>query len=279
VIIDFHTHILPPFLKKERDLYIHKDRTLATLFSNPSARIVTAEELIAKMDSTNIDKSVVLGFGWTNLELGQRLNDYLIESASRYSNRLIPFCSISPTWGDAAIREVERCANMGARGIGELHPDTQGFNLSVDTVLDDIMDIARQKDLIILSHTSEPVGRNYPGKGMTKPEVTLRLIERYPDVQIVCAHWGGGLPFYNLMPEVSKSLGHCYFDSAASPFIYNANVFSVTTQLVGSERILFGSDYPLLNPSQIIRQIEAQPLEDREKRAILGGNAIRLLRI
>lgn len=279
MIIDFHTHILPPFLKKERGVYIHKDRTLAALFSNPSARIVTAEELIADMDRANIDKSVVLGFGWTNLELGQEINDYLIESASRYSNRLIPFCSVSPAWGDEAIREVERCANMGARGIGELHPDTQGFNLSVNNVLDGIIDIVRQKDMIILSHTSEPVGHNYPGKGMTKPEAALGLIERYPDVPIVCAHWGGGLPFYNLMPEVSKLLEHCYFDSAASPFIYNSNVFSITTQLVGSERILFGSDYPLLNPSQVIRQINAQPLEDSEKRAILGENAIRLLRL
>ena len=51
----------------------------------------------------------------------------------------------------------------------------------------------------------------------------------------MCAHWGGGLPFYALMPEVEDSLSNVYFDSAASPFLYDASVFPTVAGLVGRE--------------------------------------------
>ena len=278
MIIDFHTHIFPPFLKEHRDDYFARDSTLATLFADSRAPMATAEELITAMDAAEVDKAVVLGIGWNDQELARQANDYLLESASRYRHRLIPFCSVNPAWGDSALREAERCARLGARGIGELHPDTQGFDLSSHEVMGPLMEVVRQHRLILLTHASEPVGHQYPGKGATTPEVLLGLIQRYPDLPIVCAHWGGGLPFYSLMPEVRRSLENVYFDSAASNYLYRPEVFSIAAQLVGAEHILFGSDFPILQPERVIRQVNAQPLADAERRAILGANAQRLLR-
>ena len=278
MIIDFHTHIFPPFLKERRDDYLARDSTLATLFADSHAPMATAEELITAMDAAEVDKAVVLGIGWSDQELARQANDYLLESASRYRHRLVPFCSVNPAWGEAALREAERCAHLGARGIGELHPDTQGFDLSSHEVMGPLMEVVRKHRLILLTHASEPVGHQYPGKGATTPEVLLGLIRRYPDLPIVCAHWGGGLPFYSLMPEVRRSLESVYFDSAASNYLYRSEVFSIAAQLVGAEHILFGSDYPILQPERVIRQVNAQPLADVERRAILGANAQRLLR-
>ena len=277
MIIDFHTHIFPPFLQERRDDYLARDATLATLFADPRAPMATAEELIAVMDAAEVHKAVALGLGWTDRELAQQANDYLLESASRYPHRLIPFCSVNPAWGEAALQETERCARLGARGIGELHPDTQGFDLSSAEVMGPLMEVVRRHQLILLTQASEPVGHHYPGKGATTPDLLLGLIQSYPDIPIVCAHWGGGLPFYSLMPEVRTALENTYFDSAASPYLYRAEVFSLATQLVGAEHILFGSDYPTLQPERVISQVNAQPLADAEKSAILGANAQRLL--
>ena len=279
MIIDFHTHIFPPFLKERLDDYLARDMTLATLFTDSQAPMATAEELIEAMDAAEMDKSVVLGIGWSDQDLARQANDYLLESASRYRHRLVPFCSVNPAWGEAALREAERCANLGAWGIGELHPDTQGFDLSSLEMMGPLMEVVRQHRLILLTHASEPVGHQYPGKGATTPEVLLGLIQGYPDVPIVCAHWGGGLPFYSLMPEVRRSLENVYFDSAASNYLYRPEVFSIAAQLVGAEHILFGSDFPILQPERVIRQVHGQPLADAEKRAILGANAQRLLRL
>ena len=277
MIVDFHTHIVPPFLKEQREESLARDATLAALFADPASPMATAEELIAAMDDAGIDRAVVLGMGWTDRTLARQVNDYLLESASRYRDRLIPFCSVNPAWGDEAVREAERCARLGARGIGELHPDTQGFDLTSPEVMGPIMETVRQQGMLLLTHSSEPVGHRYPGKGATTPDVLLGLIQRYPDIPIVCAHWGGGLPFYNLMPEIRGTLQNSYFDSAASSYLYQPEVFSIAARLVGAEHILFGSDFPLLSPERVMRQVTAQPLTEAEKQAILGDNAQRLL--
>jgi predicted TIM-barrel fold metal-dependent hydrolase len=277
MIIDFHTHIFPPFLSEHREDYLPQDLTLSTLFKDSTKPMASASDLISEMDASGVDKAVVLGMGWTNSYLALKVNDYLLEMASLHKGRLIPFCSVNPAWGKAATREVERCARLGARGIGELHPDSQGFNLSSTEVMDPFMEVARQHHLILLIHGSEPVGHQYPGKGATKPEFLMSFIQRYQDIPIVCAHWGGGLPFYGLMPEVRKAMGNTYFDSAASTLLYHPQVFSIATKLVGVEKVLFGSDYPLLSPGHLIKQLTKQHVAEVEQRAILGENAARLL--
>ncbi len=279
MIIDFHTHILPPSIIERRDAYVRLDRTMSLLFSDPQAPTATAEELIAAMDAAEVDMAGILGMGWTDQETARQSNDYLLESAARYPRRLVPFCSVNPAWGDVASREVERCAAAGAKGVGELHPDTQGFDLRDPKVMDPFMAVMQAPSLILLTHSSEPVGHTYPGKGSVTPTVLMGFIERYQDVSIVCAHWGGGLPFYSLMPEVHAALGHVYFDSAASPFLYRATIFSSVSQIARPGSLLFGSDYPLVKPERIIRHIRAASISVAEKEAILGGNAARLLGI
>ena len=277
MIVDAHTHIFPPAFHRDRGKYAARDATLAELFAGRETPMPTAQALIASMDEAEVDISVVMGIGWTDLKVAREANDYLLESAARYPNRLVPFCSVNPAWGEEALREVERCASQGARGVGEMHPDTQGFSLSDTKVMEPFIGLLRSLRLVLLTHSSEPVGHQYAGKGTVTPGALMDLVLQAQEVPIICAHWGGGLPFYALMPEVQAALENVYFDSAASPFLYRPRVYSVATQLVRAESVLFGSDYPLLNPSRIIRHIRATDLTNDEKKAILGANAQRLL--
>ena len=80
MIIDFHTHIFPTYLQEHREELFPRDRTLATLYSSPKARMASAEELVATMDGASIDISVALGIGWNDLDLCRRANDYIIEA-------------------------------------------------------------------------------------------------------------------------------------------------------------------------------------------------------
>jgi len=129
----------------------------------------------------------------------------------------------------------------------------------------------------VLIHSSEPVGHVYPGKGNTTPGRLLAFIREFPLNVIVCAHWGGGLPFYALMPEVGELLENVYFDSATSPFLYAPKVFRVAVELVGAERILFGTDYPLIDHQRLLGQVRQAGLPSEVEKAVLGGNAARLL--
>ena len=258
-VTDFHTHIFPPWLQDERQRWIECDATFGELFADPKARMATAEDLIHAMDEDGVDRSVAMGIGWTDPGLAREANDYIIKSVRTYPDRIAGFCSVNPAWGEAAAREVERCAMAGLVGIGELHADTQRFDIADADTMRPLLEVVDEYGLVITAHTSEPVGHLYQGKGRTTPDVTMRFIENaraYPNVRIICAHWGGGLPFYALMPEVKDALQNVWFDTAASPFLYSPKVFFIMAELVGADKILPASDFPLLRFGRIREQIK-----------------------
>ncbi|MCE2466176.1 MAG: amidohydrolase [Dehalococcoidia bacterium] len=277
MIIDFHTHIFPPVFRDVRQRYLELDATFAALYSNPKAKLATSGELVASMDEAEVDKSVVMGVGWTNPEVAKEANDYIIESVGAYPSRLIGFCSVNPAWGSAAVEEAERCADAGLRGIGELHADSQGFDVADRAALAPLMDLANRRGLQVLVHGSEPVGHKYPGKGTTTPDLLYRMVRNFPDNVIVCAHWGGGLPLYTLMPELAAELKNVYFDSAASPFLYHPAIYSTVSDVAGPEHILFGTDYPLLSYKRSLEHLKEAHLYPEHRERILGKNAQELL--
>ncbi len=279
MIIDFHTHVFPPQIKKNRSKYIDSDPCFAILYSEKDAKLTTADELIASMDKEGIDISVIVNIGWTTHELCVETNDYILESIARYPQRLVGFCAVQPQSCEAAIAEIERCAKGGIRGVGEMRPDMQLLNLRDEEVMKPFIEVVRKHKLILLTHASEPVGHNYPGKGDITPDILYPFITSFPDLTIVCAHWGGGLPFYALMPEVKLAMSNVFFDTAASPFLYSPQVYTQVIQLVGGDKILFGSDYPLLAQSRLLKEIRALDLPEETKNLILSGNAQRLLGI
>ena len=239
--------------------------------------MATAEELIDAMDADGVDASVVMGMGWTDHALAEEVNDYIADSVRRYPGRLYGFGGVNPAWGKLAAREAERCAAAGLIGVGELHPDTQGYDIGDERTMAPLMEAAQHLGLIVTTHSSEPVGHLYPGKGTTWPDSLWQFILAFPEVDIVCAHWGGGLPFYALMPEVRESFSNVYFDSAASPFLYSPAVFPTVAALVGRGKVLLGSDYPLLRARRLIDEARRTVASEDDLAAILGGNAERLL--
>ncbi len=279
MIIDFHTHVFPPQIKKNRSKYIDSDPCFAILYSEKNAKLATADELIASMDKAGVDTSVIVNIGWTTHELCVETNDYILESIARYPRRLIGFCTIQPHSYEAAITEIERCAKEGIRGVGEIRPDIQLFDLRDEEVMEPVIEVIRKHKLILLTHASEPVGHEYPGKGTITPDMLYPFITSYPDLTIVCAHWGGGLPFYALMPEVKQAMNNVFFDTAASPFLYSPQIYEQVIPLVGAEKILFGSDYPLLAQSRLLEEIRSLDLPEETRDLILSGNAQRLLGI
>ena len=249
------------------------------MYSSTDARLATADELIDSMDDAGIDMSVILNIGWTTHELCVETNDYILESIARYPKRLIGFCTVQPQSFTAASDEIERCTRGGVRGVGEMRPDMQLLDLRDEEVMDPFVEVIAKHDLVLLIHASEPVGHQYQGKGSITPDILYPFITSYPNLTLVCAHWGGGLPFYALMPEVNKAMSNVFFDTAASPFLYTPQVYHQVIQLVGADKVLFGSDYPLLAQSRLLKEIKSLDLPEETERLILSGNARRLLGI
>jgi hypothetical protein len=279
MIIDFHTHVLSPRIKNNRSQYVGRDAAFAQIYSGEKVKIATAEDLINSMDRDEVDISVIVNYGWSTHELCVETNDYILESVARYPKRLIGFCAVSSFIDSASLAEIERCARGGIKGVGELRPDTQSLDYSRKEVIKPFADLLRKHKLIVLTHASEPVGHLYPGKGAATPEILYKFITNFPDLPVVCAHWGGGLPFYALMPEVREVLENVYFDTAISPFLYRPEIYLQVSQLIGADRILFGSDFPVIPQSRLLNEINAAGLPEENREEILYGNAHRLLGI
>jgi hypothetical protein len=163
-------------------------------------------------------------------------------------------------------------------GIGELALYNTDFSPHIIAALKDIMDIALEYDVPVLLHTNEPVGHHYPGKQPMSLASLYELIKKYPSNKIVLAHWGGGIFLYMMMKkEVRETLSNVWFDTAASPYLYMPEIYRVAGEIVGFDKILFGSDYPLLRPERYFKEMASANLPGASIKKIKGENAAGLL--
>ncbi|HET8910030.1 MAG TPA: amidohydrolase family protein [Ktedonobacteraceae bacterium] len=277
--IDFHTHIFPPEVRDQRERYCARDPWFNELYRNPKAGLATAEDLIQEMDEAGVDASVAFSFGWTDPGLIVETNSYVIEAMKRYPGRIYGMAVLQPLAGASAITELDRCARADMVGLGELMPHGQGYRLNDISLLAPFIEVVRTYKLIVLSHCSEPVGHLYPGKGDVSLPDIVEFLTAFPDIPFVAAHWGGGLPFYSLMPEIQRITQNVWYDTAATVYLYRQEILPRVAQLVGAERILFASDYGLLRQGRIIDHIARSGLSELEVAQVLGQNAQRLLKL
>ncbi len=277
MIVDFHTHLFPPEIISQKTSFFSAQPAFKLLYESDQAKMVEAEELIEMMDDQGVERSVVFGFPWRKSRTIKNHNDYIIESVKRFPDRLIGLCCFDMEFEDAAAETI-RCLDAGLSGVGELASYTSGIDQIVINNLTPVMKICRERKLPLLLHANEPVGHSYPGKAPDSLSGVYRFISSFPDNIVVLAHWGGGLFFYSLMKkEVTESLKNVYFDTAASPFLYKNDIYRVAKELVGIEKILFGSDYPLIKPGRYFKELAQSGLSEEEITNIKGGNAARLL--
>jgi predicted TIM-barrel fold metal-dependent hydrolase len=272
-LIDAHTHILP-----DLSLNIFKpilsDPIYISLFSNNQA-ISNSNHLISEMKKNKIDRSVTLGYGWASIEAIRLFNDYNLKASKEFSNQIIPFCSANPKLGSSNVVEIKRALTSGAKGIGEIHPDSQKLDLEDKKLWEGTMNLARESSSPVVIHSSEPVGHSYAGKGNTTPRKLYNFIKMFSENKIILAHWGGGLMFYELMEEVKQLSKNVYYDTAATSFLYNSNIFTVAKNIIGTKKIIFGSDFPLLNPQRILKEFKT--MNETEIENITNNNLLALL--
>ena len=278
MIIDFHTHIFPSAICQNRKNYFLSEPAFELLYQSSKSRLIGASELLDAMDENEVDKSVIFGFPWKNPETFKMHNDHIMAMVQKYPHRFSGLGCFDPAAGNA-VAETERCLDGGLAGIGELAFYQAGIDESALGQLAPIMNMCADRDLPVLIHTNEPVGHAYHGKTPMTLAQIYRLIKRFSETKIVLAHWGGGLFFYSLMKrEVKETLKNVFFDTAASPFLYDPEIYQFAVRLLGVDKILFGSDYPLLPPARYFDEMRETGLTKPQIDKICGGNAEKLLK-
>ncbi|MCL2025478.1 MAG: amidohydrolase family protein [Leptospirales bacterium] len=276
MIIDFHTHVFPVDVVSKRGKYFD-DINFAALYSAPTARLIDGSALLDALDASKIDAAVVMGFPWLSEKLCRSQNEYFAELQSRAAGRLLCFGSVPLHTGKAVLKTaVREISALNLAGIGEV-AFYGGFNSKAEKSLDILLEATLELPVCI--HVNEPVGHVYTGKYEPNFTSLYKVISRHSTVKIVLAHWGGGLFIYELMPEVKEAFKNVYYDSAASPYLYDESIFKHAASIAGAGKILFGSDHPLLPFDRCLGQAENVIKNKKERADICGGNAARLLKI
>jgi predicted TIM-barrel fold metal-dependent hydrolase len=243
--IDCHTHLFPPELIRDREKIAEREKGFSLLYGPPKARMVDATGLLGYMDAQGVNTSVACAFPYRDAGLRALANDYILEVA-RATPRVLPFIAVHLEEGRRARAETERYIQKGAIGVGEVAIYEKRLGRREAKGLVGIGCTLLEAGGILLLHVNEQVGHWYPGKASMDLAEIVWFVERTQGLRIILGHLGGGLCFYETIPEVRKAFSAVCYDTAAMPLVYSAETLRLAVGLA-PEKILFGSDYPLLS--------------------------------
>lgn len=276
MIVDVHTHIFPPEVIADRQRFCQGEPAFGAIYSSQDAPLVTAEGLLKAMDGAGVDVSWAVGFPWQRAQHARLHNDYLAAMVAQHPQRLRGLAGVHPP-ADWALSEAQRALGLGLHGLGELAFYDRDLDLPS---LAPLCGLAAEAEVPLLLHTNEPVGHLYPGKAPMTLARLYALIKAHPATRLVLAHMGGGIFFYAaLKKEVGQALANVWLDTAAAPFLYRPRAYGLAVELMGADKVLLGSDYPLLPVERYRKEITSPEagLSAADLELVLGGAAARLL--
>lgn len=212
---------------------------------------------------------------------GERMdNDEVIALAARSEGRLIPFASVDPWKGRAAIRELERCHGLGMRGL-KLQPITQAFALN-DRRFYPLWDACQALGMPMIVHAgTTAIGAGAPGgRGFRleygRPVPAFDDVAAdFPKLTIVAAHFAW--PWHLELMAAARHKGNLYVDlSGWAPRYIPPEVLQYANSVM-PDKFLFGSDFPLFNPDRWMVEFQALPLKDAVRPKVMYENACRIL--
>lgn len=208
----------------------------------------------------------------------RRRNDWTCEVARQHP-QLVAFISLDPSMSEEEIvAEIDLRRERGAGGI-KLHPANQRFYPN-DRRLWPVYDRAQALDLPIISHSgSFPLGQQTADHA--HPKHFADILSAFPRLTLVMAHLAFGE--FAACADLARAYPNLFFDCCGvingtekRPALSDEEATAVLRQ-VGTERVMFGSDYPWFDPVLDAARLRLLPLTDAEKRGILHDNAVRLL--
>jgi predicted TIM-barrel fold metal-dependent hydrolase len=276
-VIDAHAHMFPPPVREDPSHVEEAEIAFRLMFGHGGSRMAVPGDMLMEMEEAGVDMAALCPFPWVSLRRCEENNQYLLEVAVSRPDRFLPFAVTNPRFEDKAVAVARRSLEAGARGLGEFHTLPQGFDVGDERLMAPLVDLAREFDVPLMIHVNEPVGHDYPGKGPVTPQTIYRFVQAFPGVKLILPHWGGGLPFYELMPEVAEACSDVYYDSAASPYLYRSHIYRLAATAADPHRILFATDYPLLPYERTLADAREGLAGTALEEEIMGLNAAHLL--
>ena len=239
---DVHQHYLP------EPLSLPNDAWQANLYHASRVQgYADVAQTLAAMDAVGMHRCVWQGEYYMHHTDCVQRNQRVAQAVAQAPERLAAFASIQPNHPQA-LAELDRCRVAGFMGVGELNPVAQQFSLRGREFLR-IAEYCTRWQLPMLMHVNEPIGPDYPGKVHVPFVALYEVVQRFPELPLILAHWGGGIWWYEHIPAVQRAMRNVWYDSASSLHTYPNTALVIAQALsVVPTKIMFGSDFPLKRP-------------------------------
>ena len=263
MIIDFHTHFYPEKIV---------ERALATAREKAGLEPAlngTEADLIRSMQKNNIDYSVALPLV-TQPGRGISLNTWAKENSVE---PIIMLGSVHPRDEEFA-ETLEFVKKQAFPGI-KVHPEYQSFSFD-ELELDKVWQMTCELDLFLLTHAGEDAGFDPPFH--SDPASLRRMHDRHQELKLVCAHGGS----WKMWSDVKKYLAgekNIFFDLSFVGELLPENEYRDLVETLGVENCLFGTDSPWCDQGHALELLHDLKLGSYAEEMILGGNAVKLLKI
>jgi len=261
-VIDFHAHIYPDKVASKATAAISE------FYDAPMRYTGLVSELLASGGKIGVERYLVHSTA-TRADQVVSINDYVIREIAKES-RFIGFGTIHPDFPAAEVApELERIAAAGLQGI-KLHPDFQKFEADTPA-MDAIYDQLAAAGLPVLIHAGD---RRFDFSG---PRRIAGILDKHPTLRLIAAHFGG----YTEWDESFELLAgrDLWFDTSSTFWKIDRATALRMIRKHGTDRFLFGSDFPMWDHSDELERFLSLGLTDAENRAILYDNAASLLRL
>jgi hypothetical protein len=280
VAIDVHTHAEVSCWNPFDNYGEEYDRAADKYFR--SARRPTIEETVAYYRERKIGLVMFTVDSESNLGRRRIPNEEIAEAAQKNSDMMMCFASIDPHKGKMGAREARRLIEEhGVKGF-KFHPTVQGF-YPHDKMAWPLYEVIAEHQLPAIFHS----GHSGIGSGMrcggglrleySNPIHLDDVAIAFPDMQIVIAHpsW----PWQDEALSVAMHKPNVFIDlSGWSPKYFPPQLVQYANTLL-RDRMLFGSDFPLITPERWMKDFEEAGFRDEVKPLILKDNAARLLKL
>jgi predicted TIM-barrel fold metal-dependent hydrolase len=206
-------------------------------------------------------------------------NDEVLKAARENPDVLIPFASVDPHKGKLAVREARELIEAGARGF-KFHPNTQAFWPN-DRAVYPLYEVIAEAKLIALFHTGTTgIGAGMPGGGgvhlkYSNPMCVDDVAADFPDLDIILAH--PSFPWQEEALAIAVHKPNVYIDLSGWSPKYFPEILIQYTNTRLKNKMLFGSDFPLLTPDRWLADFEQLPIKDEVRPLVLKQNAAKLL--
>ena len=257
-VVDIHTHVYPQKIaEKAVD-------SVGVFYNIDMKGDGTVDHLVEYLAPSPITHSVIYSVA-VKPQTVESINNFIADACETHPN-LIGFMAMHQDYADPEA-EINRAMGLGLRGI-KLHPDTQQVNLD-DPRLMKVYEIAEAKGLPLVIHTGD-YRYDY-----SHPRRLKRVLHEFPNLVVDGAHFGGW-SVYDLAVEYLED-ENCFLDMSSSMFMLGDRRTRELVQLYGTDRILFGSDFPMWDPIKEYERFASLGFTDAEYEAMCWHNAERFL--